>query len=60
MPLLNDNELAPLIDAVAARLLAIYVHSHILWLLLSYLQVKSTQSSMLCIWQVFIAVAVST
>ena len=42
LPLLNDNELASIIDAVAAMLLAKYVHSYMLWLLLSYRHVKST------------------
>ena len=41
MPLLNDNELAPIIDAVPARLQAAYVHSYMLWLLFSYLLVLS-------------------
>ena len=36
MPLLNDNELAPIRDAVVPRLQAKYMHSYMLWLLLSY------------------------
>ena len=34
---MHDNELAPIIDAVAARLLDKYIHSYMLWLIVAFL-----------------------